>query len=116
MKLEKGESVFFMKVAYDTISDASTKTIQDVEQVGGYIYITLSNDDYFQIRPFEKDFRIFHNSSGNIHTFMTEDTKDGRKLIKQALKEEIGTIISQIGKLKSRRDDLLTVLDNFRID
>ena len=115
MKLEKGEKVFYIRISLNDISEIGTRTIDGVEKVGNHIYVTLDNDAYFQILPDEKEFNILQMSGGGMYEFMTEDTKDGRKLVEQALKEELGSVISQIGKLKSRRDDLLTVLNNFRI-
>ena len=116
MKLEKGEKVFYMRVSFDKISEAGTQTIDSVEQVGNHIFITLDNNTYFQILPDEKEFPIFQVSGGGIYEFMTEDTQEGHKLVEQTLKQELGKVISQIGRLKSQREDLLTVLNNLRFN
>ncbi len=116
MKLEKGEKVFFMRVSFDEISEAGTQTIDGVIERDNFVFINLDNDAYFQISPNEKEFPIFQKSEGGMYEFITEDTKEGRKLVEQSLKEELGRVISQIGNLKSQRGDLLTILNNFRID
>lgn len=116
MKLEKDEKVFYMRISYDEISEANTRTILSVDHVGGYVFITLDNGHYFQIKPFEKEFPIFHTSTGSIHEFLTEDSKEGRRLIKQSIQRELETVLSQLGKLRSQKNDLETVFNNFKID
>lgn len=113
MKLEKNEKVFYMRTDYGKISESGTRTIQDVEQVNGYIYVTLDNGTYFQIRPIDKDEPFFTNSiADNICEFMCEDTHNGRKYIKHHLRMQLECVFTQLGKLYNKRDNLQSLIED----
>ena len=113
MKLEKGEKVFYMKVVDGKIEQNGTRNIQDVEQVGGYIYVTLDDGNYFQLRPIDKDQPLISNSvTEGVYEFMCEDNRDGRKYIKHHLKSLAEIAVTQMAKYRTMKENLVSVLED----
>lgn len=113
MKYEEGEKVFYLRVEGDKVAASGQRTILSVEQVGGYIYVTLDDGNYFQLRPIDKDQPLIVNSpTEGIYEFMCDDTKQGRKHIRHHLRSLAEVAVTQMAKYRTMKENLVSVLED----
>ena len=113
MKYEEGEKVFYLRVEGNKITTSGQRTIQSVEQVGGYIYVTLDDGNYFQLRPIDKDQPLMVNSvTDGIYEFLTDNTKEGKKRIKHHLKSLAEVAVTQMAKYRTMKENLMSIIED----
>ena len=113
MKYEEGEKVFYLRVEENKIVASGQRTIQNVEQVGGYIYVTLDDGNYFQLRPIDKDQPLMVNSTTEgVYEFMCDNTKEGKKRIKYHLKSLAEVAVTQMAKYRTMKENLMSIIND----
>ena len=114
MKYEEGEKVFYLRVEGNKIAASGQRTIMSVEQVGGYIYVTLNDGNYFQLRPIDKELKPFlvNSVADGIYEFLTDDTKEGKKRIKYHLRSLAEVAVTQMAKYRTMKENLMSIIDD----
>jgi hypothetical protein len=113
MKYEEGEKVFYLRVEGNKITTSGQRTIFSVEQVGGYIYVTLDDGNYFQLRPIDKDRPLMVNSvTDGVYEFLADNTKEGKKRIKHHLRSLAEVAVTQMAKYRRMKENLMSIVDD----
>ena len=116
MKYEEGEKVFYLKVEGNKITTSGQRTIFSVEQVGGYIYVTLDDGNYFQLRPIDKDQPLMVNSvTDGVYEFLTDNTKEGKKRIKHHLRSLAEVAVTQMAKYRTMKENLMSIIEDDKL-
>ena len=114
MKLEEGEKVFYLRVEGNKVAASGQRTIFSVEQVGGYIYVTLDDGNYFHLRPIDKKLLplLVNDVEDGIYEFLTDDTKEGKKRIKHHLRSLAEVAVTQMAKYRTMKENLMSIIDD----
>ena len=116
MKYEEDEKVFYLRVEENKVAASGQRTIQSVEQVGGYIYITLDDGNYFQLRPIDKDQPLMVNSvTDGVYEFLTDNTKEGKKRIKHHLRSLEEVAVTQMAKYRTMKENLMSIIEDDKL-
>ena len=116
MKYEENEKVFYLRVEGNKITTSGQRTIFSVEQVGGYIYVTLDDGNYFQLRPIDKDRSLMVNSvTDGVYEFLTDNTKEGKKRIKHHLRSLAEVAVTQMAKYRTMKENLMSIIEDDKL-
>ena len=117
MKYEEGEKVFYLRIEGDKVAASGQRTILSVEQVGGYIYVTLDDGNYFQLRPIDKKSNrlLVNDTTEGIYEFLSDDTKEGRKLIKHRLNILAEIAVTQVAKYMAVKRNLMSIIEDDKL-
>ena len=117
MKYEEGEKVFYLRVEGNKIAASGQRTIMSVEQVGEYIYVTLNDGNYFQLRPIDKELKPFlvNSVADGIYEFLTDDTKEGKKRIKYHLRSLAEVAVTQMAKYRTMKENLMSIIEDDKL-
>lgn len=117
MKYEEGEKVFYLRIEGDKVAASGQRTIVSVEQVGGYIYVTLDDGNYFQLRPIDKKSNrlLVNDTTEGVYEFLCDDTKEGRKHIKHRLNILAEVAVTQMAKYRTMKENLMSIIEDDKL-